>query len=185
MTQGMTMPTPQQQPQAQAAQQNLINPGVYLMRAIDAELGYTNAKEATEGAADNAPKPQVAILFEFVEGPYKGTSLTWYGFFTEKTKAATFRALRLVGWQGDDLSDLSTARGEAPCVVQNEQDLDGVWRARIRFVGSGQLAMKNVMNDEQKKAFAASMKAFASTIKAPPKEETANGTAGTTGQKFF
>ena len=135
------------------------------MRATDAELGYT------QGNDTEPPAPQVGVLLEFVEGPYKGTSITWYGFFTEKTKAATVRALRTLGWVSNDLTDLSAVRGEAPCTIQVEPDLQGVPRARVRFIGGGVIAMKTVMNEEQKKAFAASMQAFAATIAAPPKQE--------------
>lgn len=173
------MPTPQT-PATQASE-TTIQPGVYQMRAVEAELGYT------QGSEGSPPAPQVAILFEFCDGPYKGTSLTWYGFFSEKTKAGTIRALRLTGWQGDNLADLSTCRGEAPCVIQVEPDLQGVARAKIRFVGGGVIAMKNVMNEEQKKAFAASMMAFAATINAsaPTDKPASNGPTGQAGQKFF
>jgi len=164
---GTSLPTPngQADPTKPKGTDTTIKPGVYLMRATDAELGYTAGSD-TEPA-----KPQVALLMEFVDGPYKGLSLTWYGFFTDKTKAGTIRALRAVGWQGDDLTELTTARGEAPCTVQTEADLDGVTRARIRFIGGGVIAMKSVMNHDQKKAFAASMRAFASTIAAPKEEK--------------
>lgn len=140
-----------------------IVPGVYDMRATDADLGYT------QGSEGNPPSPQVAVLMEFVDGPYKGQSITWYGFFTEKTKTGTIRALRLLGLVGDDVSDLSTVRGQAPCTVQVEPDLHGVAQAKIRFVGGGAIAMKNTMSPEQKKAFAASMQALVSTVKSEDK----------------
>lgn len=146
-----------------------IPPGTYQMRATDADLGYT------AGSENEPAKPQVAVLLEFVDGPFAGQSLTWYGFFTEKTKAGTIRALRTIGWTGNDLSDLSTARGEAPCVVQNETDLQGVARAKVRFIGGGALALKNVMSDEQKKAFAVSMQAFAAGIVSEAKKPAEAG----------
>lgn len=184
------MPTPQQVAANNSQNYNGPQPGLYNMRAVDAELGFTAGSDA------EPPKPQVAILFEFVDGPYKGTSLTWYGFFTDKTRAGTIRALRTAGWSGNDLSDLSTCRGDAPCTIQIEPDLEGTPRARIRFVGGGAIAMKSVMSDDQKKAFAASMMAFAAGIAAPPTTvNTANGVPGSpqalpgnvgpTGQKFF
>jgi hypothetical protein len=182
-----TMPTPTNNNPATEPSTDKYNgpqPGVYKMRATDAELGYTNGTEA------EPPKPQVGVLLEFSDGPYKGTSLTWYGFFTDKTRAGTIRALRTLGWAGDDLSDLSSVRGEAPCTIQTEPDLEGVVRARVRFIGGGTIAMKTTMSDDQKKAFAASMKAFASTIKAdapeaPAPGAPANGPTAPAGQKFF
>lgn len=181
------VPMPAAQPAA-TSQYNGPQPGVYPMRAVDAELGFTNGTE-TEPA-----KPQVAVLLEFLDGPFKATSLTWYGFFTDKTEKSTFLALRTLGWQGNDLSDLSTVRGEAPCTVQVEPDLEGTPRARVRFVGGGAIAMKNVMTPEQKKAFAAAMMGKAAGVQAiaqqvqgtPPGPNGATpGQLGPTGQKFF
>lgn len=175
MTQPISMPTPASAP-ADATKKSgtTIQPGVYDMKCTDGELGYT-AGNAEKG---EAPAPQLALLMEFVDGPYKGLSITWYGFFTEKTKASTIRALRTVGWTGDDLTDLSTARGRAPCTVQVEADLQGVLQARIRFIGGGAIAMKNIMNTDQKAAFAASMKAFASTIAADEPKPASGGAPG-------
>lgn len=170
---GQSMPMPQAgvAPQQQSGAGG-PQPGVYPMRAIDADLGFT------QGTEQEPAKPQVAVLLEFTNGPWKGTTLTWYGFFTDKTKQATIRALRSLGWQGDDLSDLSTVRGEAPCTIQMETDLEGVTRPRVRFIGGGVIAMKNTMNDEQKKAFAASMKAFAAGITAAAPAEPASPKSG-------
>lgn len=153
-------------------------PGVYPMRAIDADLGYTAGGDASP------PAPQVGVLLEFVDGPNKGLALTWYGHFTEKTKKQTLLALRTLGWTGNDLSALDSVRGEAPCTVGIETDLHGVMRPRVRFVGSAGLGIKNVMTPEQKKAFAASMLGLAETIKSEP----ATGTVANPGAvpaKFF
>lgn len=185
---GQALPAPAPQQQAGGAQQyNGPQAGLYNMRAVDAELGFT------QGTESEPAKPQVAVLLEFVDGPYRGTSITWYGFFTEKTRQSTLRALRTLGWQGDDVSDLSTVRGEAPCTVQVEADLTGVPRPRIRFIGGGVIAMKNTMTDEQKKAFAASMKAFAAGVTASTPTENTNAAppsggaapSGKPGEKFF
>lgn len=166
-------------PATPAANAPPIAPGTYDMRATDADLGYT------AGSENEPAKPQVAILLEFVEGPYAGQSLTWYGFFTEKTKTGTMRALRLLGLTGNDISDLSTVRGNAPCVVVTEPDLQGVARAKVRFIGGGALALKNVMSEEQKKAFAASMSAFAASIVAEQKKPEAEAAPGTPAKPFF
>ncbi len=140
-------------------------PGVYMMRATDADLGFT------QGSDNGPPAPQVGVLLEFVDGKYKGTSITWYGYFTEKTKSSTIRALRTLGWQGDDLADLTTVRGEANCTVQVDVDLENNPRPVVRFIGGGAIAIKNVMTPEQKAAFALSMKELASGIKGPEKKE--------------
>lgn len=178
MTQPISLPTPPANNTQQRAG-TTIQPGVYAMRAVDAELGYT------QGTAEAPPAPQVAVLLEFIDGPYKGLTITWYGFFTEKTKQATVRSLRTLGFTGDNLADLATVRGEAPCTVVVENDLHGVAQARIRFVGGGAIAMKNTMSEEQKKAFATSMQAFISTVKGDDKPAAgATGPAGSE-KKFF
>jgi hypothetical protein len=189
MTQNMPFQMPSTQMPQQPQPTNGPQAGIYNMRAVDADLGFTNGSD-TEPA-----KPQVAILFEFVDGPYKGTSITWYGFFTEKTEKSTLLALRTCGWQGNDLSDLSTVRGEAPCTIQIEADLEGVLRPKIRFVGGGAIAMKNVMTPEQKKAFAAAMMGKAAGVQSTPAQtqgtpngapsQAVPGNVGPTGQKFF
>lgn len=178
MTQPISLPMPTNN-NADAAKKSgtTIQPGVYKMRATDAALGYTNG---------TPPAPQVGVLMEFVDGPYKGLSLTWYGFFTDKTEVSTFRALRTLGKEDDDLSDLSMVTGEAPCTVVIEPDLNGVAQAKIRFIGGGAIAMKSVMSEEQKKAFAAAMKAKFSQVKATDdKKESTPPTSGTETKKFF
>ena len=132
------------------------------MRAVEAQLGYTN---------DN--KPQVAVLLEIVEGEHAGLTLTWYGYFTEKTETGTLRSLRLLGFKGDDLTDLSSVNGQAPCTIQAEADLKGVIHAKVRWIGGGALALKNVMTADQKAAFSASMKAKLAAIPSGEGNESA------------
>lgn len=143
-----------------------IKPGKYVMGVVagQVDLGFTK----NEG-------PQVAVLLEFLEGPYAGEAITWYGGFSEKARQHTIRALRSLGWQGDDLSDLSTVTGSTPCTVQVEPDQQGVLRARIRYVGGGSVALPNRMTDVQKRAFALSMKELAQSI--PAEAPKPNGKA--------
>lgn len=147
-----------------------VKPGKYWM-AVEigqVDLGYTQS----EGA-------QVAVLLAFEDGDHAGEAVTWYGHFSEKTKQHTIRALRTLGWQGDDLSDLSTVTGRALCTVQVERgQKDGILRPRVRFVGGGSVALSNRMTDDQKRAFALSMKELARSIPAEtPKKSAANGKA--------
>ncbi len=154
-------------------------PGVYQMKCTDAELGFTSGSEGSEA------KPQVALMLVFCDGPNEAQGLTWYGFFTEKTKAGTIRALRTLGWVGDDLGDLSTCRGEAPCTVVTEVDLNGNPRSKIRWIGGGALANKNPMNEDQKKAFAMSMRDFAKSIAGDISKAKAENGTKVDEKKFF
>ena len=90
------------------------------------------------------------------------------------------KALRVFGWSGADLSDLSGIdANEVDVVVKHEEGLDGEMRARATFinpVGSGGVAMKSKMSGDQAKAFAERMRgmALASAAKsvAPTKPPT-------------
>lgn len=125
--------------------------GRYRARAVDAVLGI----------ADTGTK-QVAVLFELLDMP--GQSIPWYGYFTEKTEDRTLESLMHAGWHGDDLSNLmcdGLGESEVSLVVEQEQDQQGEWRPRVKWVnalGAGAL-VKNEMTDVDKVAFAQKMRA--------------------------
>lgn len=73
---------------------NLIPSGKYIGIPTGALLAETSKGE-----------PQAAIGFDI---PEVQTSLTYYGFFTEKTERRTIETLRYCGWTGDDITDLSS-----------------------------------------------------------------------------
>ena len=133
--------------------------GTFRARAVQgsATLGFTSGG-----------KEQVGVQFQILEGEDTGKHITWYGFFTDKSTERTIESLRHMGWQGDDLSDLSTVGDrDAPdvlLVIEDElDDRDGTMRSRVRWVnrmGSG-VAIKDKMDDAQARAFAARMKGAA------------------------
>lgn len=131
-----------------------IQPGTYTARATSAVLAFTN----------NGSE-QVAVAFVLLDSESKPTNVhvTWYGYFTDKTTARTIESLRHCGWQGDDFSDLSTVgTQDVEIVVDDERDdRDGTMRTRVRWVnslGSSGPAVKNVMDEASRKAFAARMR---------------------------
>ena len=99
------------------------------------------------------------MLFKLVE---TGETITWYGFFTEKTEDRTLEALRHCGWEGDDLSDLrGITSNEVYVVIEHETNDEGETHARVRWVNSGAggaLAMKATMDRAAATAFAQRMK---------------------------
>ena len=129
----------------------MISAGRYRAQAREAQLGYTQGG-----------KEQIAVQFALLDDGTGGAMLTWYGFFTEKTTARTLEALRICGWTGDDLADLAgVTSNEVELVVEPEEGLDGKRRACVRWVnrlGSGSLALKSAMSDQQRREFAARMK---------------------------
>jgi len=134
---------------------SLLEPGIYRARAVTGELGYTNKGDE-----------QIAVSFEILD--QAGFRITWYGSFsTEITGQAkkspverTFETLRVCGWSGDDVSDLTGLEQNEVEVVIEINEWEGKESNRVKWVNAlgGGLALKNVMPPDAKKAFAARMK---------------------------
>lgn len=129
-------------------------PGSYRAKAISKDLCFTSTG-----------KEQVAVGFEVTDGgPQHGRHITWFGFFTDAAMGYTFEKLRILGWQGSDVSDLSGIgeSGEVE-IVCGEEQYNGKTYIKVQFInalGSAGMAVKNTMDDAQKRAFAARMKSF-------------------------
>lgn len=124
----------------------MIEAGTYRARALTAALGETKAGNE-----------QVGVQLELLD--HEGQSITWYGYFTEKTTEGTFKALRTLGWQGTDLSDLTGVDANEVQIVVERETYEGKERARVRWInGTGGLAMANALPPDKAKAFAARMK---------------------------
>lgn len=133
---------------------NMVPEGTWRARGVTAALGYTSQDGEQAG---------VEIVFSPDQGEdVDGRHMTWYGSFSEKAEVHTLKALRAFGWSNDDLSNLEGIdTNEVEAVVAHEQDLQGEWRARVRFinpVGSGGVAMKTKMSEDQARAFAERMR---------------------------
>ena len=128
--------------------------GTYRARALSGALGY--AGNGTE---------QVGIDFQIIEGPSEGQHITWYGFFTDKTTDRTIESLRICGWEGDDLFDLTgIEKNEVDLVIEAEDYADKKTgelktRSRVRWINrpSG-LQMRDAMDSTQAREFAAKMR---------------------------
>jgi hypothetical protein len=124
-------------------------------------------------------EPQILLSFEILdEGEDFGRRITWYGFFTEKTRDSTLKALRACGWVGDDLENLGALDAQVSLVIEHEDD-DGKQRAKVRWVNSLGFKVTSPMSPSDLKAFAASMR---ETIRAqkpagqtPPSNGARNG----------
>lgn len=133
---------------------NIIPKGTYRALPLELELGV-----AGTGAE------QVAVRLELLSGGQEGKRIVWYGFFTEKTAERTMESLRHMGWKGNDLSDLSTAKEECAVVIDHEQDQEGNAYARVKWINAaGGPMLKNVMDDAAKKAFALRMRGLAASV---------------------
>lgn len=129
----------------------ILAAGTYRGRAVEGALGETKTG-----------KEQVAVRFALIGDGLAPTQLTWYGYFTDKTTATTFRALRSAGWTGTDLADLAELSGETPeveLVIEHETDPEGKVRARIRWVnGIGGIGLVAPMTPGTASKFAARMR---------------------------
>jgi hypothetical protein len=103
---------------------------------------------------------QVGVEIIFLEGPAKDERRTWYGYFTDAAFERTIESLRLLGWKGSDLSDLTgIGTTEVYAVVAHEQDQHGEIRERVAWINDlGGVAMSNRMDEGSAKAFAARMR---------------------------
>lgn len=134
-------------------------------RGIQAALGKTSNGN-----------PQVAVELEITEGERQGDTLTWYGYFTDKTEERTIQSLRLLGWEGDDLSSLIGIDQNEVTIVVEEEEYDGQVREKVKWINGGGLAMKETMDDGAAKAFAAKMRGKVLAVsKAMPRAKPANG----------
>jgi hypothetical protein len=96
-----------------------------------------------------------------------GDSISWYGYFSERAWERTVESLRICGWTGEDLSDFDAGQlagldtHDVELVVEQEVDMEGVPRARVRWIntlrGSG-ILVKQPLAGADLKGFAAKMK---------------------------
>ncbi len=134
--------------------QGLIPEGRWRARAMNAELGYTQA--GSEQAVVNFS------LSGEQDADVDHRMVTWWGSFKDKAKPHTIKALLTCGWDGEDFAEFTGIdTNEVELVIIHEPDLKGQDRHRVRFVnaiGAGGAAVRNPLTDDQKRAFAAKMR---------------------------
>lgn len=131
--------------------------GTYKARAAQWDLGLTGTG-----------KEQVAVMFELLDPAFAGQRITWFGYFTEKALPITVKALRTMGWQGDDLLNLQGLDGnEVELVIANET-YEGKTRPKVQFVNAvgGGLSLATPMAPDQQRSFAAQMRMRIAAINA-------------------
>lgn len=118
-----------------------------------------------------AGNPQVGVRVQTIGGDLDGQYFTWYGPFTPDAEARTLDQLRIAGWNGDwdHLLDLP-GLGETEFELQLEDQTDragqlvinqdtGEPYLRPTFINRIGVAMKNVMDQQERAAFAAQLRA--------------------------
>lgn len=130
----------------------LMQPGTYAAKATG-EFEY--GKSSTG-------KDQVGVVFAVTQGDHTGRQLTWYGFFnTTENAERAMKALRAAGWSDDDMAKLTGLGSTEVNIVVEIDEYEGVQRNKISWVNAGGVAMKNVMNEGEKRAFFERMKGLA------------------------
>lgn len=125
-----------------------LKPGTFKAKGMSAALGYTSSD-----------KEQVAVELRILDEEFLGDTITWYGYFTDGTTERTLESLRLLGWAGDDLFDLSGIGSTEVRIVIEEDEYEGKVRLKVRWVNAiGGLGLAKPMNEAQSRAFAARMK---------------------------
>ncbi len=134
------------------AEEALIPVGEYPVKCINHRIGQAGTK--TE---------QIGVRLQIVDGEYKGKSMLWYGFFTDKAIETTIKAMRALGFTGNELKDCSSMyMGTAMAVVEHETGEDGKTRSRVRWINGADVMMKEAYEGNDLAAFSARMRgAFA------------------------
>jgi hypothetical protein len=147
--------------------------GTHKARAVEFDFDASNGKEC------------IVVRFEFTDGPHKGKSIQWWGYFMDAAVQRTLDSLRHCGWTGETLGDM-TGMGDAEVeLVVEDQEYNGKVSSKVRWVNRpARLMVKNAMSHEQMDAFSKRMARLTADSKrnygAPPAKAaaaTSNGGA--------
>jgi hypothetical protein len=134
---------------------------------------YTARADSWVLGKSSTGKEQVAVSFTILTEGATHQRLTWYGYFTDATFDRTVESLRICGWQGDDLADLQGLDAEEVSLVVADEEYEGKVNARVLWVNklTQGPAVKSVLEGDEARAFAASMRdrvrAFSAAAKKP------------------
>ena len=124
------------------------------------------------GHSKKKQTPQVCVTFEILRGPYAGQRISWFGYFTDKSEKRTLEALRICGFEGDDIDKFSDQRptNEVQLVIEHETDEEGKTRAKVAWVNDptfgGGMKMENALTGGELRKFGAKFKAALKAIPA-------------------
>lgn len=109
----------------------------------------------------NTGTEQVGVRVTLLDGEHKGHTCSWYGYFTEKSEERTKEQLKIAGWDDTqenviDLPGLGST--EFSFSYEEETNDQGDVYLSGSFMNRIAVAMKNKMDDQQKKAFASRLR---------------------------
>lgn len=122
--------------------------GTHKARAREWALGHSSTG-----------KEQVAVEFVLIGGEHDGSSITWYGYFTDGAVDRTLDSLRHCGWNGEGFPDLTGLDKNEVQLVIEQEEYQGQWHDKVKWVNkAGGVAMKDPMTPQQATSFAQRMK---------------------------
>jgi hypothetical protein len=125
--------------------------GKFRAKGVAGALGYTKDHN-----------PQVAVELKILDTDHLGDSITWFGYFTEKTQERTLEALRILGWKTDDLSNLDGITDNEVSITVEEEEYMGEVKPKVQWINRiGGIALKERMSPAEAQAFARQMKGAA------------------------
>lgn len=132
------------------------------MAVIERE-GSFNARVISRDLAESSQKkPQVVVGFEVLDGDQIGKHITGYFSLSEAAYRYTVEKLRIMGWQGVDLADLSTVGAAGPVeIVCKSEEYNGKVSMKVQFVnapGRSGVEVKGALDAAGKRALAQRMR---------------------------
>lgn len=128
-----------------------LTSGKFRAKGVAGALGFTKDHN-----------PQVAVELRVLDDSHAGESITWFGYFTEKSQERTLEALRILGWKTDDLSNLDGITDNEVSITLEEEEYGGEVRLKVQWINRvGGIALKERMSPAEAQAFARQMKGAA------------------------
>ncbi len=127
-----------------------IAEGTYRGRAVAGSEQYGTTSNGND---------QIVLNLELID---LGETVSTFLFFSEKAAPHSMKRLRLLGWQGNDLADLSGIDANEVDVRVFYEEYQGEQKMKVEIVSGCTVSIQQV-DDNGKKAFAAKYKALAAT----------------------
>lgn len=130
---------------------NLFPAGRYLARPVLWMLTETKS-----GAEQYAVELEVTSPDEALAGQH----LTWFGgFSSDKATEITVKALRVLGWTGDDLDAVALATDKDVSITVEHEEYQGKTQVRVRWINPlGGLAVRAPLAADRRRGFAERMR---------------------------
>jgi hypothetical protein len=132
-----------------------IEPGIYRGKAIAGSEQYGETKNHND---------QIVLDLQLDTGDTVSTFLV----FSEKAAPWSIKRLRALGWQGDNLADLTGIDSSEVDIEVKYEEYQGEMKMKVQIMVGGTVTLENQFDDKGKKAFAAKHAALAKATRTAP-----------------